>query len=80
MNGKKIACILLLATVGIVIYFGQTIHGKSVAKRTDAENAETAAIGVEGQRDTANLDLIKIKSETNELNRFLQTWSPHADR
>ncbi|MDB6072815.1 MAG: hypothetical protein JWO89_455 [Verrucomicrobiaceae bacterium] len=80
MNGKKIACILLLCTVGIVIYFAQTIHGKAAMKRADAENAETAAIGVEGERDTANLDLIKIKSETNELSRFLQTWSPHADR
>jgi len=80
MNGKKIACILLLCAVGIVVYFAQTIHGKAANKRADAENAETAAIGAEGERDTANLELIKIKSETNELSRFLQTWTPHADR
>ena len=80
MNGKKIACIVLLCTVGIIIYFAETIHGKAVAKRNDAENAETAAIGAEGERDTANLQLIKIKGEANELSRFLQTWTPHADR
>lgn len=79
MNGKKIACILILGLVAIVVYFAQIIHGKAAAKRADAENAETAAIGAEGERDTANVELIKIKSETNELSRFLQTWTPHAD-
>ncbi|MDB6137900.1 MAG: hypothetical protein JWO94_972, partial [Verrucomicrobiaceae bacterium] len=80
MNGKKIACILLLSAVGIVIYFAETIHTRAATKRLEAETVETAAIGAEGERDTANLDLIKIKSETNELSRFLATWSPHADR
>ena len=80
MNGKKIACIVLLIMVGAMVYFAQITHGNASAKRAEAESAETAAIGAEGERDTANLQLIKIKAETNELSRFLQTWSPHADR
>ncbi len=80
MNGKRIACIFLLIIVGALIYAGQIMHGKAAAKRADAENAETAALGAEGERDTANLALIKIKGETGELNRFLQSWTPYADR
>ena len=80
MNGKKIACILLLCFVGLLIYTYQIVHGKTTSKRAEAEAAETAAIAAEGERDTANLELIRIKSETAELSRFLQTWSTQADR
>ena len=80
MNGKRNACILLLFVIGADVYFAQMTHGNATAKRAEAESAETAAIGAEGERDTANLELVKIKSETSELSRFLQTWSPHADR
>ncbi len=80
MNGKKISCILLLLIVGVMVYAGQIIHGKAAAKRAEAESAETAAMGAEGERDTANLDLVRIKGETDKLSRFLASWTPYADR
>ena len=80
MNGKKIACILLLIVMGTLIYSYQILHGKASNKRAEAESAESAAIAAEGERDAANMELIRIKSETSELSRFLNTWTTVADR
>ena len=80
MNGKKIACIILLSLVAMGAYFGQIMHQKADAKRQEADSAIEAADAARGKLETTKIQTERIRTESDELLRFLKSWEPHADR
>ncbi len=80
MNGKKIACVVLLMIIGIAAYSGQIVHQKAEAKRAEASSAMDEATAERGKLDTAKIQTEKIRIESDELLRFLRAWEPYADR
>ncbi len=80
MNGKKIACVVLLMIVGIFAYAGQIMHQKADAKIRSADAAEDAAAEAEGQKATAEISVATVRAEAEQLIKFLEAWQPHAER
>lgn len=80
MNPKQIACFVLMALIGIIVYVAQIVHQKVSAMRQEAEDAETAATNAETERSTAEIKTAVIKTETEELRRFLRSWLPAVDK
>ncbi len=80
MNGKKIACVLLLLVVAIMAYVGQMVHQKAEIKNRAADAAENDVVAAEGDLGIAEITLGKTKADSDELIRFLEAWRPHADR
>lgn len=79
MNGKKLACVVLLIIVGIAAYVGQIVHQKADAKRSEASAAADEATKARNEFDTAQIATEKYRFESDDLRRFLQSWSPHID-
>lgn len=80
MNHKQIACLFLLMIIGAVTYFGQIVHKKVGAMKRSAEEAQSNSVMAEGARQTAEIQTTRAKAETEELRRFLQSWTPHIDK
>ena len=80
MNPKQIACFVLMAFIGVIVYVAQIVHQKVTAMRQEAEDAETAAANAETERSTAEIKTAVIKTETEELRRFLRSWLPAVDK
>ena len=80
MNPKQIACFVLMAFIGVIVYVAQIVHQKVTAMRQEAEDAETAAANAETERSTAEIKTAMIKTETEELRRFLRSWLPAVDK
>lgn len=80
MNPKQIACFVLMALIGIIVYVAQIVHQKVSAMRQEAEDAESAATTAENERSTAEIKTAVIKTETEELRRFLRSWLPAVDK
>lgn len=80
MNGKKIACVVLLMIVGVFAYAGQIMHQKADAKIRSADAAEDAAIEAEDQLTTAEISVATTRDEASQLLKFLESWQPHAER
>ena len=80
MNPKQIACILLLMVIGALTYTAQIIHNTVVSTRVAAEDAESAAIAAENDRSTAEIQTTVLKTETEDVRRFLRSWLPAIDR
>ncbi len=79
MNPKQIACIVLLMIVGALTYTAQMIHKTVVTMRSEAEDAETAAVTAESERSTAEIETAVFKEETEEVRRFLRSWLPSIE-
>jgi hypothetical protein len=80
MNPKQLACVVLMAFIGMVTYFGQIAHKKVVAMKADATAAGDAAAAAESARQTAEILTTKTRVDTAELRGFLSKWVPHAQR
>jgi tRNA (Thr-GGU) A37 N-methylase len=80
MNPKQIACFVLMALIGVIVYVAQIVHQKVTAMRHEAEDAESAAATAETERSTAEIKTAMIKTETEELRRFLRSWLPAVDK
>ena len=79
MNGKKLACVVLMLIVGIAAYFGQIVHQKADAKRSEASAAADEASKAKGEFETAQIATEKYRYESDDLRRFLQAWTQHID-
>ncbi|MDB6007158.1 MAG: hypothetical protein JWR15_4145 [Prosthecobacter sp.] len=79
MNPKQIACIILLMVIGAMTYTAQIIHNTVATTRAAAEDAETAAITAETERETADIETKMFKTRTEEVRRFLRSWLPAID-
>lgn len=80
MNPKQIACFVLMALIGVIVYVAQIVHQKVSAMRQEAEDSESAAATAETERSTAEIKTAVIKTETEELRRFLRSWLPAVDK
>ena len=80
MNGKKLACVLLLMIIGALAYFGQVGHKKAEAKRAEAFTAVGEKTTAENDLRLTEIKLTTMKAESEDLRRFLQSWSPFAER
>lgn len=80
MNGKQMACIILLMIMGAVLYGAQIVHKKSEASVAAAEAARMDAEMAEQALENANTTLIRTKHQAQDLQRFLAAWSPQIER
>lgn len=80
MNGKKVACVVLMMIVGIFAYAGQIMHQKADTKIRAADTAETAATNAEGELSIAQISVEKTRADAEHLVKFLESWQPHAER
>jgi hypothetical protein len=80
MNPKQLACAILMMVIGIITYFGQIVHKKVAAMKTSASNAQMDATTAEGSRQTAEILTARAKAETEEIRRFLKSWTPFIDK
>ena len=80
MNGKKLACVVLMMFVAILAYAGQVLHKKADAKRKEAQAAETEAFTAKGALEVESTKLTVMKTDSEEVRRFLVSWTPHIDK
>ena len=80
MNPKQIACFILMAFIGVLVYGAQIVHGKVNVMRSEAEDALSAATNSASERETAEIKAAVIKTETEEVRRFLRAWLPSIDK
>ncbi len=80
MNPKQIACFILMAFIGVLVYGAQIVHGKVNVMRSEAEDAVAAATSSASERETAEIKAAVIKTETEEVRRFLRAWLPSIDK
>jgi hypothetical protein len=80
MNSKQLACVVLMVFIGIVTYCGQIVHKKVTAMKDEATAAMDAATAAESALKLAEIATAKTKVETEDLRRFLSSWTPHADK
>ena len=66
--------------IGALTYTAQIIHNTVVSTRVAAEDAESAAIAAENDRSTAEIQTTVLKTETEDVRRFLRSWLPAIDR
>jgi len=79
MNGKQLACILLLSLIAAIVYGGQMVHKTAEAMLKSARVAEDAAISAESAKKTSEIKLQTVTAESEEILRFLAAWTPNID-
>ena len=80
MNPKQLACFILMALIGVIFYTAQIVHQKVSAMRQEADDAESAATTAETERSTAEIKTAVLKTETEEIRRFLRAWLPAVEK
>lgn len=76
MNGKKIACVILMMIVAGITYGAQMFQKRAKAMREEADGAESSATNAQTMRTVAETALIRTKYDTRELREFLKQWEP----
>ncbi len=79
MNGKQIACVMLMMIIGIITYAGQIVHKKSDTVRASAKSAQEAADAADSERQIAEITSKRVDTESEEIRRFLDAWTPQID-
>ena len=80
MNPKQLACVILLLVIGGMTYTAQIIHNKVTTTRAEAQAAEDSATTAEQERQTAEIQTTVLKTDTEEVRRFLRGWLPAIER
>ena len=80
MNGKKIACILLMMIIAGIAYGTQIMQKRASAMQEECDTAETDAKNAETQRQVADTEVTRLKYETQDLRQFLLDWTPKIQR
>ena len=76
MNGKKLACILLILFMAAVVYGTQLMTQRAKSRAEEAEAAEIEKRTAESDAVVANNTFLRLKDDTQDLHQFLDTWSP----
>ena len=79
MNGKQLACVMLMMIIGIVTYTSQMVHKKAAAVRAEAKAAQDAAEAADSDRQIAEITSKRVDAESTDLRRFLEAWTPQID-
>lgn len=80
MNGKKIACVLLMMILAGIAYGTQIMQQRSKAMNEEADAAETDARTAETQRNVTETELKRLEYDTQDLRQFLKDWEPAIRR
>jgi hypothetical protein len=72
MNGKKLACVILIMIVAGIAYGTQIMGQRAKAMRDEAETSEN-------ERRAASNEL-EVSKITKDLRNFLKAWEPVAQR
>lgn len=80
MNGKKIACVILMMIVAGIAYGTQIMQQRAKGMREEADNAETDARNAETQCKVADTEVTNLKFKTQDLRQFLRDWEPGIKR
>lgn len=80
MNGKQVACVILLMIVGAFTYGAQIVHKKAESALAAAESAKLDAETAMQATEIANTMLITTKHNAQDLQRFLAAWTPQIQR
>jgi hypothetical protein len=80
MNPKQLASVILMSFIGIITYVGQIVHQKVESMKTAAQVAIDESKAADDAKQLADILLTKIKGETDELRRFLKSWTPSIQK
>jgi hypothetical protein len=80
MNGKKIACIILMMIVAGFAYSSQVMQKRTAAMKEQAEAADLDANTAQGAREQAEIKLKTLDYDTSDLRAFLKSWEPVISR
>jgi hypothetical protein len=80
MNGKQMACIVLLMIIGAVTYGAQIVHKKAAVAIQAADDEAASAELAANDANVAKITLEKAKSDAQDLERFLVAWTPVIQR
>lgn len=80
MNPKQLACVVLMMFIGGITYFAQIVHQKVALMKSAAADAEADAEAAASNRETADILTARTKAETEEIRRFLASWTPHIEK
>src|SRR6187401_303862 len=80
MNGKKIACLILVMIIAAVVYGTQMMQHAASAMQTEKDTANDEFLDAESQCFKQETKLAKRTEETRELRQFLETWTPIINR
>jgi hypothetical protein len=80
MNGTKIACVVLMMLVASIAYGTQIMHKKAQAMKEEAEMADMDCRTAKGDSEKANIELVKLKYDSQDLRQFLDDWKPFIKR
>jgi hypothetical protein len=76
MNGKKMACVLLMMILAGIAYGAQIMQQRSTSMNAEAEAAKTDAESAETQRVVAENNLKRLEFDSQDLRQFLKDWEP----
>lgn len=80
MNGKKLACIILMIVLAGLVYGTQVMQKTSSARHDEASAAESEFNNARSQREILETELTKLKYDTQDLRQFLTQWEPVIGR
>lgn len=80
MNGKKIACVVLLMILAGIAYGTQIMQKRAKGMLDEASAAETDAKTAETQSKVADTEVTNLKFKTQDLRQFLKDWEPGIKR
>lgn len=80
MNGKKIACLLLIMIIAAAVYGTQMMQHAAAAMATEKDTANEEFVTADTECFKQEASLKKRTEETRELRQFLATWTPVIDR
>jgi len=80
MNGKKIACVLLMFILAGIAYSSQMLQKRAAAMLDEANQSELAAESAKGDRNRVAIELKRLEYETKDLRDFLVKWTPVIHR
>jgi hypothetical protein len=80
MNGKKIACVVLMMILAGIAYGAQIMQKRAKDMMEEASIAKTDAEGAENNYKRVDYEIKYLKSKTQELRQFLKDWEPTIRR
>ena len=69
-----------MSFIGIIIYLGQIVHKNVEVMKTAAQAAIDDSKVAEDAKKLAEILLVKTRAETDELRRFLKSWTPSIQK
>ncbi len=80
MNGKKIACLLLIMIIASVAYGTQMMQHAAADMQKEKETANDEFVVADTECFKQEAALARRTEETRELRQFLSTWTPVINR